>query len=123
MRSIAICDDNFIQRDIVMDMVEDISNENHWSATISTFESGDELLRSVEKNGRFDLYILDMIMEDMKGIELAKKLREKGDKGAIVFLTVTNAFEKQINDIDALDYIIKPLTKEKLKSVFSKFIG
>ena len=59
-----------------------------------------------------DLIVLDWMLPDLEGIEVGRRLRERGFKTAILFLTAKDAVE---NKIDALraggdDYVTKPFS-------------
>jgi two-component system OmpR family response regulator len=63
---------------------------------------------------RFDpnLIVLDWMLPDIEGIEVGRRLRDKGDRTAILFLTAKDAVE---NKVDALraggdDYVTKPFS-------------
>ena len=64
-----------------------------------------------------DLAIFDIIMPDVTGIELAEKFREKGYKGYLVFLTSVNDFASQSYQVQAFNYLLKPVTLETLTPV------
>jgi CheY-like chemotaxis protein len=71
-----------------------------------------------------DLFILDIEMPGMDGYELARKIRDKGQKAPIIFLTGNvkrdNVF-KAIQ-VGASDFIIKPITQAQVLERISKFI-
>src|SRR5213596_627511 len=59
-----------------------------------------------------DLVVLDWMLPDIEGIEVGRRLRERGFKTAILFLTAKDAVE---NKVDALraggdDYVTKPFS-------------
>ncbi len=59
-----------------------------------------------------DLMLLDVMMEGMSGFELAKLLRERGDRTPIIFLTALNAEKNMLSGFSsgADDYICKPFS-------------
>jgi len=86
--------------------------------------SGDEALRFLNKNPEPDLFILDIEMPKMNGYELAEKLREKGQKAPIIFLT-GNATKKNVVkaiDAGASDFIVKPIDKTYLAYKINKYM-
>src|SRR5580765_707982 len=73
--------------------------------------TGREALAAV---ARFDpdLIVLDWMLPDIEGIEVGRRLRERGQRNAILFLTAKDAVE---NKVDALraggdDYVTKPFS-------------
>ena len=73
--------------------------------------SGREALAAVAREEP-DLIVLDWMLPDIEGIEVGRRLRERGHKTAILFLTAKDAVE---NKVDALraggdDYVTKPFS-------------
>jgi two-component system OmpR family response regulator len=77
--------------------------------------TGRDALASVTR-AEPDLIVLDWMLPDLDGIEVARRLRERGYKSAILFLTAKDAVE---NKVDALrgggdDYVTKPFSLAEL---------
>lgn len=64
----------------------------------------------------FDFCILDIEMPGMSGIELAKRLNGK----PVIFITAYKEYAAEAFDIDAIDYLRKPATKERLNQAIAK---
>ena len=61
-----------------------------------------------------DIAFLDISMEEMNGIELARRLKEEDPRIAIVFITGYPEYALDAFGIHASGYIVKPLTREDL---------
>ncbi len=61
-----------------------------------------------------DAAILDIVMPEQKGTELAAALRQLGFAGPIAFLTSSNDFASESYEVKASAYLVKPVCKEKL---------
>ena len=89
--------------------------------TLQTFLSGEALWQAVEDKGeQFDLYLLDILMEGVNGIDLARQIRnssEHNKKAAIIFITNSRDFSIAGHDVEALNYLLKPLDTEKLANL------
>jgi two-component system, OmpR family, response regulator len=77
--------------------------------------TGRDALASVTR-AEPDLIVLDWMLPDLDGIEVARRLRDRGYKSAILFLTAKDAVE---NKVDALrgggdDYVTKPFSLAEL---------
>ena len=77
-----------------------------------TFSSAGALLEAVRQRGGFDLYLLDVLMPGLNGLELARRLREQGDWGEILFLTVSREFAVDAFQVRAAGYLLKPVQQE-----------
>jgi len=71
-----------------------------------------------------DLFILDIEMPGMNGYELARKIREYGQKAPIIFLTGNSTKEYVLKAIEvgAADFIVKPFNKENVLEKIKKYI-
>ena len=81
---------------------------------VECFQSGGELLARAENDGGFDLYILDILMPELNGIETGRLLRALGEGGEIVYLTNSNDFAADSYDVRAFFYLLKPVQENKL---------
>lgn len=64
----------------------------------------------------FDFCILDIEMPGINGLEVAKRLKGK----PVIFTTAYKDYAAEAFDIDAVDYLRKPVTKERLKQAVLK---
>jgi CheY-like chemotaxis protein len=85
--------------------------------------SATDALRFIE-NRQPDLFILDIEMPVMDGYELIEKIRSKGQKAPVIFLSGNTSPEdvKKALDKGASDFIIKTIRKEKLISIVKKYV-
>ena len=81
---------------------------------IDTFSHPEDLLEAAEKCGGYEIYVLDVIMPGMNGIELGLKLREAGYDGRILYLTSSPEYSLDAFRVKAFDYIIKPINAENV---------
>ena len=113
--NIAICDNDPIYRDQVRNIVEHYS-ATHSAADISlaVFEWAEDLLEAARKQGGYDIYILDILMPGMNGIELGKQLREADFDGKILYLTSSQEYAVSAFAVKAYNYILKPIDEAVL---------
>ncbi len=81
-------------------------------ATVETFRSPYDLLERLEERGGFDLYLLDILMPHMSGLELARKIRERGETAQILFLTSSREFALDAFSVNAAGYLLKPVERD-----------
>ena len=89
---------------------------------VSIYSSGESLLEDVEeKNKRYNLYLLDIFMEEsMSGIELAEKLRKIQEDAMICFISTSDDFYREAYDLYAVQYLIKPVREENVRRLIDK---
>ena len=120
---IAICDDEVVHQNAAFDLLQSyLSARSFLCGEIQVFGSGEILLSHIEKYGGFDLYLLDILMPEMNGMEIGRRLRQLGSRGEIIFLTNSNGFAADSYDVEAFSYLLKPVQEEKLYSVLDRVI-
>lgn len=118
---IALCDDDARCRaQLISLMNEYIVTNPDKEIDFSIYESAEDLLNIVEKTGNFDLYILDIIMTGMNGIDLGLKLRRMGHNDKIIYLTNSIEFALDAFKARAYHYILKPIKKDEFFSVLDE---
>ena len=76
--------------------------------------SGTEALQ-LAKPGRYDLVMLDVMMPDVEGTEVCRRLRDSGVGVPVVFLTARDSTEDKVLGLGmADDYVTKPFSLEEL---------
>lgn len=120
---VAICDDEVFYREQILEFTQKYAMQNKSKEiTATAFTHAEELLDAVSKSGGFDIYILDVIMPGMNGIELGKALREKGFDERIIYLTTSDEFAVDSYKVNAADYIIKPAPEDEFISSLDKVV-
>ena len=79
---------------------------------------------SVFKKGEFDLCLLDVMLPQMDGFELAKKIRAVSKHVPIIFLTAKSMVEDKMEGflLGGDDYVTKPYSFEELKMRIEVFL-
>ena len=116
---IAICDDDEKDRKVMRDAVMAYLEMHNYHIGIDEFHSGEAFLS--DKIQDYDLVILDIFMDQLNGIETAKKLVQEHPNVQIVFCSSSNAFAAESYDVSALRYLIKPVMPEKLADTLDRF--
>ena len=118
---IALCDDDKLYRSQLFDLMNEYITANpNKEIVFSIYESGEELLNVVERTGNFDLYILDIVMQEINGIDLGLKLRSMGSNAKIVYLTNNVEFALDAFKVRAYHYILKPINKDDFFSLLNE---
>lgn len=86
---------------------------------IGTASDGESALRLAEKLNP-DLLLLDMTMPGMDGLQVAKAAREKDLQPAVIFVTAHENFAVEAFDLEAVDYVLKPVASDRLERAIER---
>ena len=118
---VAIVDDELKMRQIMTDYVKRFGEEAGIELETVTFESGEQFLKDYKMI--YDIIIFDIDMPGINGIDTARKLRETDTNVTIIF--VTNIAQYAINgyEVDAVDYILKPVSYYDFSMKFHRTVA
>ncbi len=85
------------------------------------FESGEELL-SYLKEQPLDAVFLDIEMPGVNGLQLSQQILDLNEKIEIIFVTAFNQYAVEAFELQAMDYIMKPLTEERLDKTVKRLL-
>jgi len=123
MINIAICDDYPAQLKILTSLLDKYLRERPGvELEYTCFSSGVDLLKSLAAGNKYNLLLLDIIMPDINGIELAVKIREYNKNAAMIFLTVSRDHALEAYGVSAVQYILKPIKMYTLFPVLDNVI-
>ena len=110
---VLIADDNFMNVRLLETILEDFNLE------ISSFLKPEDALKAIEKE-RFDLFLLDIMMPEISGFDLAQKIKESEENkySPIIFISALSDSQTQINSyhFGSYAYIEKPYDINIVKS-------
>lgn len=117
--NIAICDDEKQYRQLLHERILQDSFARAYEVEIAEYETGAQLLEALENGRTVDVFFLDIQMEqgDDEGIQLAKELRKRGEKGLIVYVTGFIDYVQTGYEVKAFRYLLKSQIQEKLAQV------
>lgn len=112
MQHIAICDDEFEDRNHIRFLLDEYLKQHDINCLISEYHNADTLLKAFEHGEKFDCLLLDIYMPGVSGMELAKEIRLYDGICPIVFLTISKDFALEAYSVGAAQYLVKPILKE-----------
>lgn len=119
---IAICDDEQSQIEYIESILSEWGRKCGHTYTVETYPSAESFLFAYEDNKDYDIFLLDVEMGEVSGIDLAKRLRRDKSKAEIIFLTSHFEFYGEGYEVDALHYLLKPIDSIKLMEVLDKAV-
>lgn len=123
MYQIAICDDEereLGKTEALLDAYRRVHPECHFS--VRSYSSMEALVFEMANLNPFDLLLLDIYMPGKDGIKGARELRKNGYEGPIIFLTSSKEYALDAYNLNALQYILKPVEQTRFFSVLEKVL-
>ncbi len=113
-------------------LVDDEVVQHRWMQKLATnqpqvrellfFQSPKTLLFELADLQDVDAFLLDVEMPEMDGLILAHQLRQRGVDLPIVFMTAYAEFALASYDVQAFDYLLKPITQEKFDGLIQRLL-
>lgn len=113
MLKIAICDDLPDQLAAMDSYIKAYIVSKGLDVEVRQFAHPDALMKAIEIEN-FHLYILDIVMPMVSGIELGKEIRRFDREAQIIYATTEPQFALQAYAASPINYLIKPIDKEQL---------
>lgn len=114
MIRIVICEDEINQQELLKKYLEQILIDYANTYEILIYKSGEELLNNYPKN--VDIFILDIQMDNISGMDVARKIREIDTKNVeIIFVTSLVEYIQEGYEVRAYRYLLKPIKYDELK--------
>jgi DNA-binding LytR/AlgR family response regulator len=113
---IAICDDSKENLALLEDVVDGLKLRE---TEVECFENGESLLRYISdsKENFYQIYLLDIEMPGINGLETAKQIREIDKRAIIIFVTAYSDYVFSSFEVQPFRFINKPVDREKLENV------
>jgi len=91
-------------------------------SVIGTASDGQAALRLVEALAP-DLLLLDMTMPETDGLAVARQLSGRAGAPAVIFVTAHDEFAVEAFDLDAVDYVLKPVAPDRLERAVARVVA
>ncbi len=108
MIRIAIVEDDLSYSNDLRDYLHKYESETNEKFEIATFSDGNEIVDSY--HSQFDIILMDIEMKFMDGMSAAEAIRKADKEVVIIFITHTPQYAIRGYEVEALDYIIKPVS-------------
>ena len=123
MYHIAVCDDNQEEAHLISRMAREIMAQREIEARVDLFFDPESLLDKLQQvQNQYDLFLLDILMEERNGIQLAQALRQRGYRGKLIYITVSRDYAIDGYKVKADDYLLKPVEKDTLDQAIGRVL-
>ncbi len=108
MIKIAIVEDELAYAKQLQEFLLQYEKEMGESFHITTFSDGDEIVHKYKAD--FDIILMDVEMKFMDGMSAAEEIRKVDTEVVIIFITNMAQYAIKGYAVDALDYVLKPVS-------------
>ena len=108
MTHIAVVEDDSGCRRQILDYLERYTRETGEQFKVCAFEDGDSIIGSYR--AQYDVILMDIQMAFVDGMTAAREIRELDDQVLIIFITSLASYAVKGYEVDALDYVLKPVS-------------
>lgn len=113
---IAVCDDMDAELRRIVELVDEYLTTRSMCAELREFSHPDALLTACEKES-YHIFLLDMVMPMVSGLELGREIRRISTDAQIIYITTEPGFALDAYAVNPLHYLIKPVDKGALFAV------
>ena len=118
MFKIALCEDQRIISDAHVSVCQKVLEKLNTEHQISVFTTSAEFITAfTTRQQRYDMVLLDIVMDGIDGVELAREIRKVDEDAAIIFITSYAKYALQGYDVKALHYLMKPVDTQMLENL------
>lgn len=108
MIRIAIVDDDAVYRQQLVDYLKRYEEETQRRFQITTFQNGVQIAQDYKPV--FDIILMDIEMNGLDGMAAAEKIRAQDMETVIIFITNMPQYAMKGYTVDAMDYVLKPVS-------------
>lgn len=122
MIQIAFCDDNPKELSNLNHFMTQYNLDRNLNCDYDVFSNGLDLIAAIDNGKDYNLYVLDIIMPGLTGMDLAKEIRIRNKHAVILFLTSSPEFALESYTVKAHNYVLKPIAQSQFYSIFDDLI-
>ena len=108
MIKIAIVEDEVLYADQLQEYLKKYEEEYRETFEITVFQDGDQIVHHYK--AEYDVILMDVEMRFMDGMSAAEEIRKMDTEVVIIFITNMPQYAVRGYEVDALDYVLKPIT-------------
>lgn len=119
---ILICDDDFAEVAKLRQMLNVYGEKAMLPFDVVCCSDPKEINAKIQYSDQFDILFLDIFMDALNGIDLAKLVRKENPKSRIVFVSTSLTHALDAFDVNASQYLVKPVSYSKFSQTMDALI-
>ncbi len=117
---IAVCDKDAEYLQKLKEILTKIFAENNLHIDVNCFTESKTFFAYLAEY-KVDMVILDLVLDELSGIEAARKMRQlQGKKPKLIFISSINSYAAETYEVNAAAFLLKPAEKEQIEKVFKR---
>ncbi len=119
----AIIEDDEVHADLLEKYLLEWSMAKNIILEINRYLDAESFLFEFEPGLGFDVLFIDIQMQEINGMEMAKTVRKKDSIVNIIFTTGITGYMEEGYEVEAMHYLIKPVSKDKIYKCMEKILN
>ena len=119
--NICIVEDDELAMKTLADYLTRFESENHSAFSIDKFDTATKFINNFQSN--YDVVFMDIELPDGNGMDLIKEIRKIDEKVIVVFVTNLVSYAVKGYEVQAFDFIVKPISYYNFYVKFLKVLG
>lgn len=120
---IIVVDKNPGQTEALIRVIEEAAFRCEFVPEIVTFDSDETFWFAIEDGLTFDLCFMNVVMHVPEAVKIMAQLKENHISNPIIFATPFRFYAIHGNDIELLDYMMRPIQVDQMEKTFRKLLG
>ena len=121
MIRIAVVEDEELYAEQLQNYISKYAEERKKQIKVTWFQDGEDIVSGYK--GEYDIILLDIQMRFMDGMTAAEKIRELDSEVVLMFITNMIQYAVRGYEVDAMDYVVKPVEYFAFSQKLDKAIG
>ncbi len=119
--NVAICEDDQLDSHKLYKAIHNAEQKLSFECHLSQYMTGEEFLHSLRQKIPCDLVIMDIYLNQENGVQVIHKARLLQESLEIAFLTTSKEYAPEAFQLNAIHYIVKPLTDFQIQEMFRRY--
>ena len=121
MIRVAVVEDEELYAEQLQNYISKYAEERKKQIKVTWFQDGEDIVSGYK--GEFDIILRDIQMRFMDGMTAAEKIRELDSEVVLMFITNMIQYAVRGYEVDAMDYVVKPVEYFAFSQKLDKAIG